>query len=209
MSHWLGEVWIQIWDILIVLPLSLFYLKNRICLNRGVQVTGAAWRAAMRIVIGIGDLVQRTWDGRTDRILGGRTIRRSGDAMCGMHHARGDEKSEFLGWASKPRSTVCQWFGLKITRTVCQWFDLKTIGMIFSGLTLKLVATVSSGLASKLVASGFLVWALRPTATVWWFGPQNHHGGFLVWASKSSKLRFVGCVTKSTGGQRRGTRVEI
>jgi hypothetical protein len=38
--------------------------------------------------------------------------------------------------------------------------------MIFSGLTLKLVATVSSGLASKLVASGFLVWALRPAATV-------------------------------------------
>jgi hypothetical protein len=33
------------------------HVENRVCLSRGVHVTGAAWRAAMRIVVGVGDLV--------------------------------------------------------------------------------------------------------------------------------------------------------
>jgi hypothetical protein len=70
--------------------LSLFHLENHICLSRGVQVAGAAWRAVMRIVAGVGDLVQRTGDGRTGRVLGGRAVKRSGGAMCGLHLARGD-----------------------------------------------------------------------------------------------------------------------
>jgi hypothetical protein len=41
--------------------------------------------------------VQRIEDGRTSRVLSGRTIERSGDAMCGLHHTRGDEEHEFLG----------------------------------------------------------------------------------------------------------------
>jgi hypothetical protein len=75
----------------------LFHLENRICLSHGVQVAGAAWHVAMRIVAGLGDLVQRTGDGRTGRVLDGRTIERSGGAMCGLHCARGDEEHEFLG----------------------------------------------------------------------------------------------------------------
>jgi hypothetical protein len=55
-----------------------------------VQVIGAIWRAVMRIVAGVGDLVQRTGDGRTGRVLGGQTVERSGDAVCGLHLARGD-----------------------------------------------------------------------------------------------------------------------
>jgi hypothetical protein len=51
---------------------------------------GAAWRAATRTVAGVRDLVQRTGDCRTDRVLGGRAVERSGDAMCGLHLARGD-----------------------------------------------------------------------------------------------------------------------
>jgi hypothetical protein len=39
---------------------------------------------------GVGDLVQRTGDGRTCRVLGGRTVERSGDAVCGLHLTRGD-----------------------------------------------------------------------------------------------------------------------
>jgi hypothetical protein len=46
---------------------------------------------------GVGDLVQRTGDGRTGRVLGGRTIERSGGAVCGRHHARVDEERVFLG----------------------------------------------------------------------------------------------------------------
>jgi hypothetical protein len=63
-------------------------------LCRGVQV---AWCAMTRIVAGVGDLVHRTGDGRTGRVVGGRVIERSGDAMCGLHRARGDEKHGFIG----------------------------------------------------------------------------------------------------------------
>jgi hypothetical protein len=58
---------------------------------------GAAWRAPTRIVAGIGDLVQRIGDGRTGRVLHGRTIERSGSAVCGLHRAHGDEERGFLG----------------------------------------------------------------------------------------------------------------
>jgi hypothetical protein len=58
--------------------------------SRGVQVVGVAWRAAMRTVAGVGDLVQRTGDGRTGRVLSGRAVERSGDAVCGLHLTRGD-----------------------------------------------------------------------------------------------------------------------
>jgi hypothetical protein len=68
----------------------LFRSQNRVCLSRGVQVAGAAWRAATRIVAGVGDLMQRTGDGRTDRVLGGRAVERSGGAVCGLHLVRGD-----------------------------------------------------------------------------------------------------------------------
>jgi hypothetical protein len=40
-----------------VLPLSLVHVENRVCLSRGVQVTGVAWRAAMKIIAGVGDMV--------------------------------------------------------------------------------------------------------------------------------------------------------
>jgi hypothetical protein len=81
----------------VLLLLSLYRVENRVYLSHGVQVVGAAWRAATRIVAGVGDLVQRTGYGRTSQILGGRTIERSGGALYGLHHARGDEKCEFLG----------------------------------------------------------------------------------------------------------------
>jgi hypothetical protein len=62
-----------------------------------VQLAGAAWCAAMRIIAGVGDLVQRTGDGRTGRVLGGWVIKRSGGTVCGLHRARGDEERGFLG----------------------------------------------------------------------------------------------------------------
>jgi hypothetical protein len=62
-------------------------VENRVCLSRGVQVIGVAWWAATRIVVGVEDLVQRTGDGRTGRVLGSRTIEWWGDAVCGLHWA--------------------------------------------------------------------------------------------------------------------------
>jgi hypothetical protein len=81
----------------VVLPLSLFHLENHVCLSHGVQVEGAARRAATRIMAGVGDLVQRISDSRTGQVLGGWTIMRSGDAVCGLHRAYGDEVRGFLG----------------------------------------------------------------------------------------------------------------
>jgi hypothetical protein len=48
-------------------------------------------------VAGVEDLVQRTREGRTGRVLGGWTVERSGGAVCGLHLARGDQKRGFLG----------------------------------------------------------------------------------------------------------------
>jgi hypothetical protein len=48
----------------VVLPCYISWLENHVYLSRGVQVAGAAWRAATRIVAGIGDLVQRIGDGQ-------------------------------------------------------------------------------------------------------------------------------------------------
>jgi hypothetical protein len=49
-----------------------------------------AWHAVMRIVARVGDLVQRTGDGRTDRVLGGRAVERLDGAVCGLHLAHED-----------------------------------------------------------------------------------------------------------------------
>jgi hypothetical protein len=46
---------------------------------------------------GVGDLVQRTRDNRTGRVLGGQTIGRSDDTVSSLHHARGDEEHTLLG----------------------------------------------------------------------------------------------------------------
>jgi hypothetical protein len=40
----------------------------------------------------------REWS-RIGQVLGGRTIRRSGDAVFGLHCAQGDEERGFLGLA--------------------------------------------------------------------------------------------------------------
>jgi hypothetical protein len=113
-------------------------LGNHACLSHGVQVAGAAWRAAMRIVAGVGDLVQRTGDGRTGRVHDGRAIERSGSIVYGLHRAREDEECRFLSLASKSRSTVYQWFDLKTTETVSHQFGPQNRWRWFvSGLTSK------------------------------------------------------------------------
>jgi hypothetical protein len=91
----------------------------------------------------------RGWSS-TGRVLSDRMIRRSGDTVCGLHHAQGDEVREFLSLTSKPRST------------------------------------------------GFPVGAPKPTATIWWFWPQNHRDGFLICVSKPNRLQFIIYAIKPT-----------
>jgi hypothetical protein len=91
------------------------------------------------------------------RILDGRMIERSGDAVCGLHRAQGDEKRGFLGLALKPR------------------FGLKTGGYSSYGLASKPLAWVSRfGPQNRQLRFGDL--AHKITTTVSWFGPQNQVG---------------------------------
>jgi hypothetical protein len=98
--------------------------------------------------------------------------------------------------SQKPRSTVCEWVGLKTTQTVFTGLASKPVATVFSSLASKLVATVSPDLASKPVV-GFLV------------EPQNQGGGgfpsldlktgssgLVIWASKSSR-RFLNLCLKT------------
>jgi hypothetical protein len=102
--------------------------------------------------------------------------------------------------ASKPVATVFLDLASKPVATVFLDLASKPVAMVFSNLASKPVATVSLGLTSKPVL-GFLV------------EPQNQGGGgfsdlgikigsygFLLWASKPSRLRFICCVIKPMGG---------
>jgi hypothetical protein len=102
----------------------------------------------------------------------------------------------FLSCASKPRSTVCEWFDLKTIWTVFAGLTSKPVTTVFSCLASKLVATVSPGLTSKPTV-GFLV------------EPQNQGGvgfpslglktgssGLVIWTSKSPR-RFLGLGLKT------------
>jgi hypothetical protein len=130
-------------------------------------------------------------------------------------------------------ATVCEWFGLKTTRTIFAGLASKPLATVSSGLASKPAATVFTGLASKPMATVFsslaskLVKMVSPSlasksAVRFLVEPQNQGGGgffglgiktgssgLVVWASKPSGLRFVGCTTKLTEGGRRGTHVEI
>jgi hypothetical protein len=66
----------------------LVLVENCVCLSRGVQVAGATWRATMRIVAGVGDLVQRIEDGQAqvDYSVAGRSEGRvTSYAICTVH----------------------------------------------------------------------------------------------------------------------------
>jgi hypothetical protein len=52
------------------------------------------------------------------RVLGGRTIERSGDAVCDLHRAQRDEEHMFLDLASKLSSTVFSVWASKLPAAV-------------------------------------------------------------------------------------------
>jgi hypothetical protein len=77
----------------------------------------------------------RGWSS-TDRVLDGWAIERSGDVVCGLHCAQGDEECRFLNSASKPRSTVSLGLTSKPVATVLVvWPQNHSLG--FPGLDLK------------------------------------------------------------------------
>jgi hypothetical protein len=113
----------------VVLPLSLLCGESRLLVS---------WRAGDRCDKAGSDedhgksrrLGAKDWGWSSiGRVLGGRTIERSGDAVYGLYRAQGDKECECLGLASKSRSTVSQ------------------------GLSSKLMASGSPVWASKLAAT--------------------------------------------------------
>jgi hypothetical protein len=112
-------------------------------------------------------------------------------------------------WASKPMTTVCEWFDFKITRTVFTGLASKPVATASGGLTSKPAATVSAGLASKPAVTVFSGLTSKLVATVspdlaskpvvgFLVEPQNQGGGqfqglslkicsisLVIWASKS------------------------
>jgi hypothetical protein len=99
-----------------------------------VQVAGAAWRVATRIVAGVGDLVQRTRDGRIGRVLGGRIIGRSGDVVCNLTvHV----EMRSVGFLVEPQNQGRRFVG---------------------GLASKPPGQFVSGLASKPLGQFLLIW---------------------------------------------------
>jgi hypothetical protein len=83
-------------------------------LSCGVQVVGAIWWAATRIMAGVEDLVQRTGDDRTYRVLGVQMILGSGTlcVACTVHvetrsasflvESQNEGRRFLSGLASKP-----------------------------------------------------------------------------------------------------------
>jgi hypothetical protein len=69
-------------------------------------MTGAAWRTVTRIVVGVGDLVQRTGDGQAQVGYSVAERPRCRVMLCGLHRVQVDEERGFLSLASKPRLTV-------------------------------------------------------------------------------------------------------
>jgi hypothetical protein len=60
---------------------------------------------------------------------------RSGDAVCGLHHAQVDQEHEFLGSASKPRLMISPGLASKTVSTILMlWPQNHLLGFLSLGL---------------------------------------------------------------------------
>jgi hypothetical protein len=141
---------------LVVLPLFFVSLENHVCLFRGVQVAGAAWCATMRIMAGVGDLVQRTADGCIGRVT-----------LCVVYTVH--LKMRSTSFLVEPQNE-----GLQFVSGLAS----KPLGRFVSDLASKPLGRFSPvwpqnrwqqffPVWPQTGGSGFLVWASKPAATVW------------------------------------------
>jgi hypothetical protein len=73
-------------------------LENHVCLSYSVQVIGAACAGNDEDCARSKrpDVEDWRWSS-TYQVLGGQTIERLGDAVCGLHRAQGDKERGFIG----------------------------------------------------------------------------------------------------------------
>jgi hypothetical protein len=113
MSNWLALLWIWIQGVSVIQLLSILFVWR------------IGWRAAIRIMTGVGDLVQRTGDGQTQ--VGYSVLERSRGrvtmcAVCTVHVETG--RYGLVIWASKSPRRFFVW-------------ALKPSGLWFVGCTTK------------------------------------------------------------------------
>jgi hypothetical protein len=127
-------------------------MENCVCVSRGVQVAGAAWRAVMRIMAGVGDLVQRIMDGQA-------YVRYS-----------------MAGW-SRDKVTPCE-VCIMHEETMSAGFLVESQNkgrQFISGLSSKPLGWFSR-LGAQNRQLRFSDLCLKITAVVSWFVPQNQVG---------------------------------
>jgi hypothetical protein len=76
------------------------------------------------------------------RVLGGQTIERSDDVVCGLYRAQRNEEREFLGLASKPRLTFVSGSASKPLGRIFR-FGPQNQQLKFGDLSLKITTTIS------------------------------------------------------------------
>jgi hypothetical protein len=136
------------------------------------------------------------------RVLGGRTIERSGDVVCGLHHAQEDEERGFLWFGPQNQHPWFSDLGHKITATVLG-FGLKTKWVVVCRLChktdgrMKTVQDTHQDLAAcftwKRVGLRFpsLASRLAEARRKWW--TWHHRGGHV-----EMKLKMDGSMRWAT-----------
>jgi hypothetical protein len=100
-----------------LLPFIFVHVENCVCLSHGVYVTGVTWRAATKIMAGVGDLVQRTEDGQGQvgySVAGRSGGRMTSCAVCTVHKEM--RSTDFLV-EPQNQGRQCSGFGLKTGRS--------------------------------------------------------------------------------------------
>jgi hypothetical protein len=146
----------------------------------------------------VGDLVQRTENGRTGRVLDGWAIERSGGAVCGLHHVHGDEECGFLGWPYNQGRRFVSGLASKPLRRFLISLDFKTDG---DGLWLVWPQNYSDG---------FCRFGLRTGGDDFWrFGLKTYCDGFLWFGLKTCGNSFLqlGLKTGGDGFSRFGLKI--
>jgi hypothetical protein len=70
------------------------------------------------------------------------TVHMETRSACFLVEPQNQVRRFVSGFASKPSSTICQWFGLKTTGTVSSSFASKSVATVYPGLVSKPVARV-------------------------------------------------------------------